>query len=258
MRFEDACVPSWMLQYFRIFWLLILILAANPESTWRFQVPSLNMCGESQRLCCDRKVLPKTSLLTILVSTYSAGSSLAFNEETFCEVRITEYVAMGVTHNTHRPMLAKTQPVRVQQVPKGKPSRADLTAWKNVNICYIPLRRRDLNYGAGNITIKKQPVMDKSLDCDMLWSCRTPKTDQGQHRTTFCNCPMSTKQKKWQQCLHLFKNGRIEKEPSRALDKNQKQQKSQHIKLWNINCQHWLRCLTCSRLRYIQHSMHII
>lgn len=35
---------------------------------------------------------------------------------------------MGVTHNTHLPMLAKTQPVRVQQVPKGKPSRADLTA----------------------------------------------------------------------------------------------------------------------------------
>lgn len=35
---------------------------------------------------------------------------------------------MGVTHNTHRPMLAKMQPVRVPQVPKGKRSRADLTA----------------------------------------------------------------------------------------------------------------------------------
>lgn len=43
---------------------------------------------------------------------------------------------------------------------------------------------------------------------------------------------MSTKQKKWQQRLHLLKNGRIEKEPSSALDKNQKQQKSQHIKYY--------------------------
>lgn len=134
------------------------VVNLNKASLWKIchlscHMPVANPPGFVViRRCFQKKIQTLT-----LVSTYSVytGASLAFNEETFCEVRITEYVAMGVTHNTHRPMLAKTQPVRVTGAQGETVAQAGLKfTW---------------NYGAGNITIKKPPVVDKSLDCDMLW-----------------------------------------------------------------------------------------